>query len=107
MVSVAVIKHSGQKKLGEERLYLAYMCTIQSIVEGSQENNSGRNVEAGSEAEATEECFFLAGFPWFGQLAFLDNLEWPARGGTPHSGWALPHESLIKKISHRHAHRPV
>lgn len=55
MVSVAVIKHSGQKKLGKERLYLAYTFSVQSIAEGSQENNSGRNLEAGSEAEAIEK----------------------------------------------------
>jgi hypothetical protein len=78
LVSVAVIKHSGQKKLGKERLYLAYTFSVQSIAEGSQENNSGRNLEAGSEAEAMEECCFLAGFPWLGQLAFLDNLGSPA-----------------------------
>lgn len=56
-----MIKHSGQKKPGEERLYLAYTFTIQPIAEGSQENNSGRNLEAGSEAKALEECCFLSG----------------------------------------------
>lgn len=31
----------------------------------------------------------------------------PAQGGTSHSGLALPHQPVIKKMTHRLAHRPI
>jgi hypothetical protein len=48
-VSIAVIKHS-QKQPGEERVDFAYTSTPQSIIEESK----GRNLQAGSNAEAME-----------------------------------------------------
>ena len=44
-----------QRQVGEGRVYLAYISTLQFIIEGSQDMNElkqGRNLEAGAEAEA-------------------------------------------------------
>ena len=39
-VSVAVIKHHGQKQGGEERVYLTYTSKLLFIIKGSQDRNS-------------------------------------------------------------------
>lgn len=60
--SIAVIKHDDQTQLGEEKLYsnVYFPGTVNSqelsITGGSEE----RELEAGKEAEGTEECCLLA-----------------------------------------------
>lgn len=61
-----------------------------SITEGSQ----GRNIEAGSEAEARGECCFLAYF--HGSCSLLHRTICP-RAALSTVGWALPHQSSIEK----------
>lgn len=56
-VPMAVIKHGDQKQLGEERFYsslqlLGHCSSFQEIRTGAQ----GRKLEAGTRAEAREEC---------------------------------------------------
>jgi hypothetical protein len=64
---------------------------ILSIIKGSQARNSNgggewdRVLEAEANAEAMEECCFRTSSP----------AEAP-----PTMGWALPHKSLIKKMSY-------
>lgn len=38
-VTVAVLKHRGQKQLGEERIYSVYTSTSLFIIKGSQDKN--------------------------------------------------------------------
>lgn len=83
-VSLAVMKHHNQKQVGEEIAYLSFT-SILFIVGGSQVRNSwGRNLEAGAEAEAIEECCLLACSSWLAQLSFLQN------PGPLAQGWYLP-----------------
>jgi hypothetical protein len=67
------MKHHSQKQLGEDRVYLAYTFTSLLIIKGSQDRNSdlGRNLKAGTDAEAMEGCCLLACFSWFAQPALL------------------------------------
>ena len=54
-VTLAVTKHHGQKQLREERVYLAYTSTSQSITEGSQEKpKHSKNQGTEADAEAME-----------------------------------------------------
>jgi hypothetical protein len=59
-----------KKQVGEERVYLAYTSMLLFI---TKEVRTGTQAgqEAGSDAEAMEECCLLHCFPWLAQLAFL------------------------------------
>jgi hypothetical protein len=54
------------KQVGEERVYSDYTSTLLLI---TKEVRTG--TQAGQEAEAMEECFLLACFPWLAQPDFL------------------------------------
>jgi hypothetical protein len=41
-----MMKHSNQKQLMEEKVYLAYLSTSLSLIEGSWTGAQGRNLEA-------------------------------------------------------------
>jgi hypothetical protein len=59
--SIAVIKHNDQKELWKERLYFGLLLsghTPQLREIGAE--TQGRNLGAGTEAEAMEECCSLA-----------------------------------------------
>jgi hypothetical protein len=74
LLSLAVIKHHGQKQLEEEKVYLAFK--LQPIIEGSQ----GRNP---------------VDFSWLAQLTLSDM-------ALPTVRWALPHHSTTKELPHRY-----
>lgn len=59
-----------ESNLREERIYLAYMPTLQSVFERIQEMNSSRNT-------SLEKCCLLVCFPLFTQPASLYNLGPP------------------------------
>lgn len=81
--------------MGEDRVYFS----LQSIMKGSQ----GRNMEAGGDAEATEEQHLLACLPQLAQPAFVYN-----PGMAPFTAvWAPPYKSLLKKMAHRVDYRPI
>lgn len=61
---IAVAKHHNQKRLAEERVYLAYM----SIIERSQGRNSSRNLESRTEKESSE-AVLLTNLLWMICLA--------------------------------------
>jgi hypothetical protein len=89
-VSLAVMKHNDQKQVGEERACLGYTSIAQFTTEGNQD----RNLEAGADAEATEEFCFLAC-----SSCFLTELRTTSPGVVPPTmGCPSPHQSLIKKM---------
>jgi hypothetical protein len=55
--------------LGRKGFIQLTLSTLLLITKGSQDWNSGQ--EAGADAEAMEECYLLACFPWLAQLGFL------------------------------------
>jgi hypothetical protein len=72
-------------QVGEERVYSAYTSTLlftpKEVRTGTQAGQ-----EAGADAEAMEGCYLPACFPWFAQLAFLQNQDYEPRDGTTHKG---------------------
>ena len=60
----------------------------------------GRNLEAGTEAEAMEEHCLLVCSPWLTPSAFLYN------PGLSVQSWHCP-KSLIKKMFHSLAYKPI
>ena len=59
-----------KKQVGEERVYSAYTSILLFI---TKEVRTGTQTgqEAGADAEAMEECYLLACFPWLAQPALL------------------------------------
>ena len=84
-----MINHYDQKQLEEEGVCLAY-----SFNKGGQGRTQGRNLEAGIEAETKEESCLQACFPWLPSLLCYTLQDLLPRGGSAHSGWALPYQSL-------------
>ena len=82
------------KAARKERLYWAYVSTSLLVTEGSR----GRNLEAGADAEAVEEYCLLPCSPW---PTFLKSPGPPGQEKLHPMGWALPHQSLIKKMPYR------
>jgi hypothetical protein len=64
-VSIAMVKHHGQKQLEEERVISAH--SLKSIIEGTQ----GRNLDARTDVETMEESHLLVCSPWLTQLGLL------------------------------------
>jgi hypothetical protein len=60
----------SKMQVGEERFYSAYTSTLLFITKEVRPGTQAGQ-EAGADAEATEGCYLLAGFPWFAQLAFF------------------------------------
>lgn len=94
LVSVAVLNSISRSSL-EEEVYLTYTSMTKSITEVSQDRTQTGNFGAG--IEAGRGGTLLTGF-----LIQLGHLC--LGGDTVHSG---PHQSLIKKMAHRHAHQPI
>lgn len=84
----SVIKHSDQNQL-EESVYFTSEVTVHPLGK-SLRGNQDRNLEAGIEAETTEESYLLTCFLWITQPSFLFNPGPPAK--RLHSC-----QSLIKK----------
>ena len=89
--SIAVVKHDDQTQLGEEKLYsnVYFPGTVNSQELSITGGSEGRELEAGKEAEGTEEGCLLAYF-----TGFLSHCL--HRGGATHRD--LGHQSLIKTI---------
>lgn len=66
-VSIAMMKHPDQKQLEEERVSLGLHFSIRK---SGQELKQGRNLKAGTDVEAMEECCLLACSSWLAQPAF-------------------------------------
>lgn len=70
LFSVAMIKYSGQNKLGEATVYLAYRSqhTNYPVIKGSHNRTSSRNLQAGPEAQTMKGFCLLACLP--GSLSY-------------------------------------
>ena len=72
-VTMAAKKQHDQKaKWGGKGLFnLYFLIATHYQKKSGQELKQGRNLEAGTDAEAVEECCFLAWSPWLAQPVFL------------------------------------
>jgi hypothetical protein len=67
------MKHYYQNQVVEERVYLVYTFhnTVHHQKKPEQDLKQGRNLRAGPDTEAMEECCLLACSSWLAQSAFL------------------------------------
>ena len=103
-VSIAVVKHHDQKQLGKKRFCFSIKFSGHTpSLRGDRAGTQGRSLESGTEAEAVEEDCLLACSSWVTQSVFFLYKLRSTSPGTASStmGFALPHQSLIKKIHHR------
>ena len=71
-VSIAATEQDDQGNLGKEVYFSShFQGIVHSRVKSRQELTQGRNLEAGTDAEAMEGCCLLACSPWLAQPAFL------------------------------------
>jgi hypothetical protein len=98
-----------QKQVGEKRVHLAYTSISQSIIEGNQDRNSHG---AGTWKQKPIQR------PWRRMLTGLLPIAWSAcflieprttspGMAPPTMGWALPHQSVIKKMPSSLAYNPI
>jgi len=73
-----------QNQQGEERIHLAYR--TQSITEGQKGRNSSMNLEAGTGAEVTPECYSMAVPSW---LCLASSVFFLIHAGPP-AVWNCP-----------------
>ena len=88
-----------KKQVGEERVYSVYTFTLLFITKGSQDRNSNRAETWRQELVQTPwrgVAYCLAPHGLLNLLSYRTQDHQP-RDGTTHNGWALPHQSLIKK----------
>lgn len=60
LLSIAAIKHQGQKQLGQERLYFISIPLYSLTSKHAEVGTPSRNLEAVAEADAMEMCSLLA-----------------------------------------------
>jgi hypothetical protein len=101
MVTIAGMKRNStpwpKASCGEKGLFcLHFQVTVYHWGKSGQELKQGKNLEAGTDTEATGERCLLA--------CYQDH---QARGGATHNGLALVCRSWIKKMTYRLAHSPV
>lgn len=102
-VTAAVMKHCGQKQVGEERVDLACASTLLFISKGSQDRSSNRAGTWKQELMQRPQrgaAYLLASH---GLLRLLSHRtrDHQLRDGTTHNGLGPSYQSLIKKMSHR------
>ena len=96
-----MVKHGDQKQVGEERIYLTCVSTSQFILKGHQDRNSkqGRNLEAGADAEAMEECCLLACLLACSLCCPAEHRITSPEIVPPTMGWAFLQQLLIENVS--------
>lgn len=99
LLSIALIKHHDQKQYGRKVFVLL------TLPNYSSSWMKGRNLETGTEAEAMKKHPYWLVLPMACSVSSLCNPGPPAQRCTALVIWALPHQSLIKKMPHRHAYR--
>ena len=109
LVTLAVIQHQTKATCGGKGFFSSYFhITVHHRRKSEQKLQQSRNLEAGADAEATEECCLLACSPMACSTCFIIKLGTTSPGVAPPTmGWALPHQSLIKKMPHRLAYSPI
>lgn len=108
-LSITVIKHYDQKQFREVRLYFTLQPMVRPSSRKVRARTQGRSLEAGTDEEATEECWLLAWSSWFARLVFFfyTPQNHNPRVAQPIMGWAFSHPSPIKQMHDRLVHRPV
>lgn len=86
-------KDRGRKHLVEER--------VCSFTREARAGTPGRILEAGTEAEAAEECYLLAFFPWLSHPASLSRPQSTAQG------WFCPKWSVPPHMDHQYRKCPA
>jgi hypothetical protein len=80
---------------------LSFHTTVHYQRKSGQELKQGRNLEAGADAETTEDAAYrLALHGLFSLLSYRTRTTSPGVA-PPTMGWALPCQSLIKKMFYR------
>ena len=70
-VVIATMKRHDNKLEMKEFIWLIRPHWSPLLMESGEELKQGRNLEAGTDAEAMEGCGFLACSPWLAQPVFL------------------------------------
>lgn len=91
-LSIAMIKHHDQKCLGEERLFSSYC--LQFIIQ----ENQGRNLETGPEAESMEEHWLLTCSPRLLQPRTTCLCMAPPTVNTPHPCLQATLRKLLSEV---------
>lgn len=96
--SVAMMKTTTKSSMGRKRFILPHR--LPPIIQGSQGRDLRYERTWGQELkQIMDKHGLLACFPCFAQLSFLHKTGPPT--------WSPPHQSLMKKMSFRHAYQPV
>ena len=82
--------HDQEASWGGKGLFsLHFHTAVDHQRKSGLELTQGKNLEAGANAEAMEECCLVACFPWLAQLALLQNPRLPAHRWY-HPQWTYP-----------------
>lgn len=82
------VKNTTWRNMGNKVLISS--CSSQSFLKRRQGKNSKQDMEAGTEAEATEEHCLLACSPWLAQIVYYATQDYFPTGDTIHSGLGAP-----------------
>ena len=123
-VTIAAVKYHDQKQLGEERVYLAYMswinCPLTDDKAGTQSQlgtwrqeqmqKPWRSVLGTWRQEQMQKPWRSVAY-WVILHSLLSLFSYRTQDhksmAPPTMGWALSHQSWIKKMSCRFAHSPI
>jgi len=105
-VTITVMKHHDQKQIGEERVCLVYTSILPSITEGSQDRNPNKAGTWRQELRQRPWRVLLTGLLSMACWIWcLIESKTTSPGMEPSTiSWALPHRSLIKKMSLSSSH---
>ena len=90
-----------KSRLGEERVYLAYISAAPLIAGGSQDRNSNRDGTCRQELIQRPQksaTYWLAPHGLLNLLFFIEPRITSPGVAPPTKSWALSHQSLIKKM---------
>ena len=105
-VTTAATKHHEQSKMGGQGLlHSQFHITVHHQKPCGQELKQSKNLEAGADAEAMEECCLLVLLPRICSVFLIECKTTSLGMASPTKGWFLLHQSLIKKMPYRLAYR--
>jgi hypothetical protein len=103
-ITIAMMKHHGQKQVGEERVSLTHTSISYSISEGHQGKNSSSSKTWKHELMQRQwrgAADWLAHRGLFSLLSYSTQDHQPQWIVLPIIDWALLHQSLMKKMPYR------
>lgn len=95
-ISVALIKHYGQKATSRERIYLTYISWVMVYKEKQRQEPRGKDW-------VKEAHCVLACSSWLSQPASLYNYGYQLRVAPPPESWVLLPQSIKKMPKYRQA----